>query len=74
MNDVISKVRSGDVRTVAKLIRDIDDGIPGVWEILKELHPYTGRAYVLGVTGAPGVGKSTLVDGIISAYRAKDIT
>ncbi|MBF0523862.1 MAG: methylmalonyl Co-A mutase-associated GTPase MeaB [Deltaproteobacteria bacterium] len=74
MNDVISKVRSGDVRTVAKLIRDIDDGIPGVWEILKELHPYTGRAYVLGVTGAPGVGKSTLVDGIISAYRAKDIS
>jgi LAO/AO transport system kinase len=42
---------------MSRLIRDIDDGIPEVREILKELHPHTGNAYVIGVTGAPGVGQ-----------------
>ena len=51
------KVTSGDVRTVARLIRDVDDGMPEVREALKALYPYTGKAYVIGITGAPGVGE-----------------
>ena len=69
VSEVAEKVVAGDVRTVARLIRDIDDGIPGVREVLKTLFPYTGRAYVIGITGAPGVGKSTLVDQMIGHLR-----
>lgn len=74
MNDAVEKVIAGDVRTVARLIRDIDDRIPEVREILKELYAYTGKAYVIGITGAPGVGKSTLVDQIVRHLRKKDKT
>lgn len=65
----VEKILAGDVRTAAKLIRDIDDGIPSSREVLKALYPHTGRAYVIGVSGFPGVGKSTLVDQMIQAYR-----
>ncbi|MFO7785397.1 MAG: methylmalonyl Co-A mutase-associated GTPase MeaB [Desulfatiglandales bacterium] len=70
--ETVDKVISGDVRAVARVIRDIDDGIPEVRDVLKALYPHTGRAYVIGVTGAPGVGKSTLVDQMIAHLRAKD--
>lgn len=69
MDPVSQKVVAGDVRSVARLIRDIDDGMPEVREVLKDLYPYTGRAYVVGITGAPGVGKSTLVDQMVSHLR-----
>ena len=71
---VAEKVIAGDVRTVARLIRDIDDGMPEVREVLKALYPHTGRAYVIGITGAPGVGKSTLVDQMINHLRKRDKT
>ncbi|MFZ0451064.1 MAG: methylmalonyl Co-A mutase-associated GTPase MeaB [Desulfatiglandaceae bacterium] len=69
MNPIAEKVVSGDIRAVARLIRDIDDGMPGVRDILKELYPHTGKAYVIGITGAPGVGKSTLVDQMLCHMR-----
>jgi LAO/AO transport system kinase len=65
----VEKILAGDVRTAAKVIRDIDDGIPSSREVLKALYPHTGKAYVIGVSGFPGVGKSTLVDQMIQAYR-----
>ena len=68
------KVIAGDVRSVARLIRDIDDGMPEVREILKALYPHTGKAYVIGITGAPGVGKSTLVDQMVGHLRKNDQT
>jgi GTPase len=74
MNPIAEKVVSGDVRAVARLIRDIDDGMPGVRDILKELYPHTGKAYVIGITGAPGVGKSTLVDQLLSHMREREYT
>jgi LAO/AO transport system kinase len=74
MSDVAEKIVKGDVRAVARLIRDIDDGMPGVRQILKELYPSTGNAYILGITGAPGVGKSTLVDQMISHLRKRGKT
>ncbi len=69
-SSVVEKVVAGDVRTVARIIRDIDDGLPGVRDVLKALYPHTGHAYVIGITGAPGVGKSTLVDQMISHLRS----
>lgn len=74
MNDIVEKVVAGDVRTVARLIRDIDDGMPEVRGILKDLYPHTGKAYVIGITGAPGVGKSTLVDQMVAHLRKRDKT
>ncbi|HBF42613.1 MAG TPA: methylmalonyl Co-A mutase-associated GTPase MeaB, partial [Desulfobacteraceae bacterium] len=74
MDIVAERVKSGDVRAVARLIRDIDDGMPGVREILKDLYPSTGKAYIIGITGAPGVGKSTLVDQMISHLRKREKT
>ncbi|MCK4789884.1 MAG: ATP/GTP-binding protein, partial [Desulfobacteraceae bacterium] len=69
MSSIAEKVIAGDIRAVARLIRDIDDGMPEVREILKELYPSTGKAYVIGITGAPGVGKSTLVDQMLNHIR-----
>ena len=69
VNSTVQKIRSGDIRTVARLIRDIDDGIPDVREVLKALYPHTGKSYIIGITGAPGVGKSTLVDQMVSHLR-----
>ena len=74
MSSVAEKVVAGDVRSVARLIRDIDDGIPGIRSILKELYPHTGNAYVVGITGSPGVGKSTLVDQMIMHLRKQNRT
>lgn len=59
---------------MARLIRDIDDGMPEVREVLKALYPHTGHAYVIGITGAPGVGKSTLVDQMVAHLRKRDKT
>ena len=66
----VDGILEGDVRTVAKLIRDIDDNIASSKQALRALYPHTGKAYVIGISGFPGVGKSTLVDQMIQAYRA----
>jgi len=67
---IAEKIISGDIRSVARLIRDIDDNVPGAREVLKDLYPSTGKAYVVGITGSPGVGKSTLVDQMVTHLRA----
>ncbi len=69
IDGIVERIVDGDVRAAARLIRDIDDGAPGTREILKALHRHTGKAYVIGITGAPGVGKSTLVDRMIQNLR-----
>jgi LAO/AO transport system kinase len=74
MSIVADKVVAGDIRAAARLIREIDDGMPGIRETLKDLHSHTGNAYVIGITGAPGVGKSTLVDQLIHQLRQKGKT
>src|SRR5260221_4293015 len=66
------QVLAGDRGAVARLMRDLDDGIAGATEDLAWLYPSTGRAFVVGVTGMPGVGKSTLVAALIGRYRAAD--
>lgn len=66
---IVEKIISGDVRVAAKLIGDIDNGVPGTREILKALHRHTGNAYRVGITGAPGVGKSTVVDQMVRGLR-----
>jgi LAO/AO transport system kinase len=67
------RVLDGDVRAAARLMRDIDDRMKSAVQELKTLYPRTGNAYILGLTGPPGAGKSTLVDQIVAAFRAKDL-
>lgn len=67
-------VLRGEVRAASRLMRDIEDGVPSATAELSALFPHTGRAYVVGITGAPGAGKSTLTDRLISRYRAQGKT
>ena len=72
--ELASKVLEGDVRAAARLMRGVEDGAPDSVEELKSLYAHTGRAHIVGVTGAPGAGKSTLVDSLISLFRSDDLT
>jgi LAO/AO transport system kinase len=68
--DIAERVVSGDVRAAARLMRELDDRVPAAEETLRTLLPRTGRAYVVGLTGAPGAGKSSLTDRLIAHHRA----
>ena len=74
MSAVADRVLAGDVRAAARLIRLIDDALPEAEAILRELWPRTGRAQLVGITGNPGAGKSTLVDRLIAHLRAQGKT
>jgi LAO/AO transport system kinase len=78
MNDhtreVVDGILAGEVRTAARLMRDLDDGRPEAREILKEIYRHSGRAHIIGITGSPGVGKSTLTDRLIQYLRKQGKT
>jgi LAO/AO transport system kinase len=71
--DLVSRARAGDPRAVARLISQVEDASPALREVMSLLAPHTGRAGVLGITGAPGVGKSTMTSALVSAFRAEDL-
>jgi LAO/AO transport system kinase len=66
---VADRVRAGDVRAAARLMRNLDDGVPGARAVLRELFARPGHAFVLGLTGPPGAGKSSLTDRLIAHHR-----
>ena len=68
---VVELVLAGDLRAAASLMRALDDELPGAREALRAIYPHGGRAFVVGVTGSPGVGKSTLVSALVAAYRTR---
>jgi LAO/AO transport system kinase len=69
--DLARGVLANELRAVARALRIVDDRTPESRELLRALWPHTGKAWVLGVTGSPGAGKSTLCDQLITAYRAR---
>ncbi|MGQ9688897.1 MAG: methylmalonyl Co-A mutase-associated GTPase MeaB [Desulfobaccales bacterium] len=68
--DIVQRILAGEVRAGARLMRELDDGVPAAREVLKQLYPHSGRAHIVGITGSPGVGKSTLTDRLIQHLRA----
>ena len=70
----IGYVRNGDARALARAITTVENRVPGYSDLLKALFPYSGRARILGITGAPGAGKSTLVDQLAKHYRKESRT
>jgi LAO/AO transport system kinase len=74
MSELAQRVLKGDVRAAARLMRLIDDAQPQAEAELRELWPHTGRAQLVGITGNPGAGKSTLVDRLVALLRSKGKT
>jgi LAO/AO transport system kinase len=66
----VERVLGGDVRAAGRLMRDLDDVVPQAIDALRLLYPHTGRARVVGITGNPGSGKSTLVSALVRHLRA----
>lgn len=65
------KVLDGDVKAAARLISQIEDESPDALEEMDSIYPHTGGAHIVGVTGPPGAGKSTLIDSLIYSFRNK---
>lgn len=67
---LVERAREGDARSVARLISLVEDASPLLREAMAALMPYGGKATVIGLTGAPGVGKSTSTSALVASYRA----
>jgi LAO/AO transport system kinase len=73
-DSLVDRVLAGEVRAASRLMRRIDDEDPAATADLQKLFPRTGRAYVLGITGSPGAGKSTLTDRVVARFRAQGLS
>jgi LAO/AO transport system kinase len=72
--DLAAGVRDGDRRALARAISLVEDGDPLAYGVVADLYPQTGSTYSVGVTGPPGVGKSSLVSALIRHVRERDVT
>jgi LAO/AO transport system kinase len=71
--ELVSRARKGEPRAVARLISWVEDGSPALPEVMALLAESSGSAHVVGLTGAPGVGKSTTTSALVAALRARDV-
>lgn len=68
----INRITTGDARAVARAISKVEDGTEDSAGLMKEIFPRTGRSLIVGITGSPGAGKSSLVDKLALLYRQRD--
>ncbi|MCA1727503.1 MAG: methylmalonyl Co-A mutase-associated GTPase MeaB [Actinobacteria bacterium] len=71
-SELVEQVIAGDRRAIARAISMVEDDAPGLPELSRGLFPHTGRAHTVGLTGSPGVGKSSLTERLVRAARARD--
>jgi len=74
VESLIERLRSGDVRALARAVSIVENDAPSAAEVLSGCFPHSGRALRIGVTGAPGAGKSTIVDKLARHYRSAGVT
>ncbi|MBA2297106.1 MAG: methylmalonyl Co-A mutase-associated GTPase MeaB [Actinobacteria bacterium] len=74
LEQLAAGVRAGDRRALARAISLVENGDPASYELVRELYPETGRAFLLGVTGPPGVGKSSLISSLVRHVREQELT
>lgn len=72
MKDLINKLRRGDKQAAARLISIVESGGDEARSIMREIMPFTGKAHVVGITGAPGSGKSTIINSLTGLLRGKN--
>lgn len=72
MENIVERLLSGDRRALARMVTLIENEVPAARRYLAELHQYAGKAHIVGVTGAPGAGKSTLVTHLVRELRRRD--
>ncbi|QDP97033.1 methylmalonyl Co-A mutase-associated GTPase MeaB [Microlunatus elymi] len=72
IDELVGAARAGRPRAVARLISAVENDSPALRPLMAALAPYTGRAHVIGITGAPGVGKSTITGALVAAYRTRE--
>jgi LAO/AO transport system kinase len=68
---LVESARAGSPRAVARLISLVEDAHPALREVMAALAPHTGHAHIIGITGSPGVGKSTSTNAFVAAYRGQ---
>src|SRR5680860_1198030 len=70
--ELTEKLLAGDKRALARAISLVENDDPEGWALVREVYPRTGKAAVVGFTGPPGVGKSTLIGALTTQYRQRD--
>ncbi len=69
---MLDRITAGDPRAVARAISTVEDNVHGASDLMKQIFPHTGRGLVIGITGPPGAGKSSLVDKLALLYRQRN--
>jgi LAO/AO transport system kinase len=72
VDDLVARARDGEPRAVARLVTMVEDGSPQLREVMAALTPHAGHAQVVGITGSPGVGKSTATNALVTELRRDD--
>ncbi len=71
--ELVKRAHDGDPRALARIVSLIEDGAPALRPVMQELAPLTGNARVIGLTGAPGAGKSTVTSALVATYRGRGL-